>query len=121
MTPPRKLSVWQKTFRFSAWVLSIGSLVGLTAKAFLGREFTNEELGILLWPAAGLYLFSFFYVLTYLVFVCVQGKLRAVVITLWGFMMVLIAVVLLSVAFGWGREPHREARTTSGAATTTAP
>lgn len=80
-------------------ILQLGGLLGAVAYLALGREFRNDELGVLVWPLTTFYLLSFFYVLTFLVFTSVKSWLRYVVIPLWLLMMLLMAAGLTSLAF----------------------
>jgi ABC-type transport system involved in multi-copper enzyme maturation permease subunit len=94
-----KLDVWTKLFHIASRIVLFGILLGAVAHLLLGREFRNDELGFLLWPLTVLYLLSFFYVLTFLVFTSVKSGLRYVVIPLWILMMVLILGAMLSLVF----------------------
>lgn len=91
------VSVWAKLFQAAVLILQIGTLLGGVAYMILGRELKNQELGILLWPVCGVYLVSFFYVLTYLVSTSVKGSLRFLIIPLWILVMVLFLVGMLIV------------------------
>ena len=91
--------IWAKLFRLALRVLGFGGLLVATAYLVFGREFRNDELGILLWPLTGLYLISSFYVLTFLVFTSVKSPLRYLVIPLWFLMMLLISICLLMAPF----------------------
>src|SRR5262245_57043087 len=95
---PRQ-DLWTRLFRVAMRILQLGALLGALACLFLRREFRNDELGVLVWPLTILYLLSFFYVLTFLVFTSVKSWLRYVVIPLWFLMMLLMAAGLASLAF----------------------
>lgn len=95
--PPQDL--WTRLFRIAMRILQFGALLGVLAYLFLGREFRNDELGVLVWPLTALYVLSFFYVLTFLVFTSVKSWLRYIVIPLWLLMMLLMAGALASLAF----------------------
>jgi ABC-type transport system involved in multi-copper enzyme maturation permease subunit len=124
-----KPDVWTRIFRLAGGVLFVGALLGGAAHFLLDREFRNDELGILLWPLTAIYLLSFFYVLTFLVFTSVKSRLRYIVIPLWFLMMFLMVGALVSLAFtkggkgveqdgpANGSQPIRpEIKSTSGAA-----
>ena len=117
-TPAAANDVWTRLFRVAGRVLFFGALLGAVAHLFLVREFRNDELGILLWPLTGIYLLSFFYVLSFLVFTSVKSRLRYIVIPLWCVMMFLMVAALVSLAFKGGRDVDKtnaaDARTSRG-------
>jgi len=88
-----------RLFRIAMRILQLGGLLGAVAYLTLGREFRNDELGVLVWPLTTFYLLSLFYVLTFLVFTSVKSWLRYVVIPLWLLMMLLMVAGLASLAF----------------------
>jgi|ERR1051325_782613 hypothetical protein len=93
------LDLWTRLFHIARRILQVGAVLGAVAYLFLGRKFRNEELGILVWPLTALYLLSFFYILTFLVFTSVKSRLRYLVISLWLLMVLLMTGALASLAF----------------------
>lgn len=63
-----RASIWSQINYWATVVVSIGTALGTIALVFLGREFTKVELGAFVWPLTILWLASFSYVATYLVF-----------------------------------------------------
>lgn len=61
-------TIWSRINYWAGVFMMMGTVLGTIALVVLGREFTNAELGILVWPLSILWLASFFYVVTYLVF-----------------------------------------------------
>ncbi|CAG1769250.1 hypothetical protein BAC2_00179 [uncultured bacterium] len=86
-------------FGVAVKVLHFGTWLGIAAYFLLGREFRDEELGILLWPFAGLYLLSVFYVLSFIVFRSMQSWLRYIAIPLWCTTMILMFASVAALAF----------------------
>ncbi len=64
----RSVTIWSQINYWAGVVVSIGTALGTIALLFLGREFTKDALGVFAWPLTILWLASFFYVTTYLVF-----------------------------------------------------
>jgi hypothetical protein len=81
------LCVW------SFFILKAGTWLGAIAVLILGREFKKQELGFLAWPLVTVYLASFFYAMTYLVFNECSGRF---IRWLWLLTLALIVVVLVA-------------------------
>lgn len=97
----RSVNIWSQINYWAGVVVSIGTALGTIALVFLGREFTKDELGGFAWPLTILWLASFFYAATYLVFTKTSNWVRI----LWLITLSLFLLGLTAALFSRNQNP----------------
>jgi hypothetical protein len=114
----RSVTIWSQINYWATVVVQIGMALGTIALVFLGREFTKDELGIFAWPLTILWLLSFFYVVTYLVFTETSIWVRV----LWLITLTLFLLGLAAAPFNANQHPGQPpASTADGSSSTPSP
>jgi hypothetical protein len=110
-----RASIWSQLNYWAGVVVSIGTALGTIAIVFLGREFTKDELGIFAWPLTILWLASFFYAATYLVFTKTSGWVRI----LWLITLSLFLLGLSAALFSRNQNPGQPPANTGDSSSST--